>query len=249
MFLVRHTSIPSLPFPTPHSYTCARMKRTLTIIGTTSLLLFLSACAQETTLKYQVTLRAPDAAKAMILSEAVERVMVRKMTAQSIEKPIVSVVPSGSGTALLTIKVQDTNTADMVRSLVDEVFTFDLRIEETTASKQPEDKFDPARWQPAGITGALVTWAQAVGNRQTNEIGIDLTFNPAGQEQLKSIFKENVGKNIGIFVRGLLVSKMSIVNPEIGDRLSISKVPSAAIAEVFADDVDVGLLTTAQEIR
>ncbi|MDD5055939.1 MAG: hypothetical protein PHZ00_06785 [Candidatus Peribacteraceae bacterium] len=223
------------------------MKRGLLIIGTTSLLL-LAACAKETTLKFDVTLRAPDASKAMVLAEAVERVMVRKMTAQNIEKPMVSVVPDGSGSAILTIDAPDENAADVVRTLVNEQFTFDLRIEDTVPSEQ-EDKFDPARWQPAGITGALVTWVQAVGNRETNEIGIDLTFNETGRMRLKSIFTDNVGKNIGIFVRGLLVSKMNILNSDIGDTLSISGVPSAAIAEVFADDVDVGLLTTIREIR
>jgi preprotein translocase subunit SecD len=223
------------------------MNRSLIIIGTASLLL-LAACTQETTLKYDVKLRAPDAAKAMILAEAVERVMIRKMTAQSIEKPMVTVVPNGSGSALLTIDVPDENTAAMIRSLVDENFTFDLRIEDAAKGGQ-EDKFDPARWQPVGITGALVTWVQAVGNSRTNEIGVDLTFNQTGQERLRKIFKENVGKNIGIFVRELLVSKMNIVSPDIGETLSISGVPSAAIAEVFADDVDVGLLTVAQEIR
>lgn len=223
------------------------MKRGLLIVGITSILL--AACAQETTLKYEVTLRAPDATKAMILTEAVERVLIRKMTAQSIENPMVTVVPSGTGSAILSIVVPDENTADIVRNLVEEDFTFDLRIEDTAATGQQEGAFDPARWQPAGITGALVTWVQAVGNSRTNEIGVDMTFNQDGQERIKTIFKENVGRNIGIFVRGLLVSKMNIVSADIGDTLSISGVPSAAIAEVFADDVDVGLLTTIQEIR
>ena len=61
---------------------------------------------------------------------------------------------------------------------------------------------------------------------------------------MKDLFAESEGKNIGIFIRNQLVSKLLVDTDELIDDIIITDIPTVQLANVFADDVNVGLHVT-----
>jgi preprotein translocase subunit SecD len=143
----------------------------------------------------------------------------------------------------MKIEVANTNEAKaVIEHILSEKFTFDLRIEKQAPTADTADT--KANWEPTPITGEYLVWAQAIGNRQSGEVSVDLEFNDAGGQLIGDVFTKNKGKYIGIFVRDLLVSKLRISDPKTTNHLLIGGIPSAKIAEIFADDVNAGLFVT-----
>ena len=73
---------------------------------------------------------------------------------------------------------------------------------------------------------------------------ITIIFTDEGRAMMADIFNENVGSNLGLFVRDQLVSVLYVDTPDVLDDIIISEIPSAELAQVFADDVNVGLHVT-----
>jgi len=73
---------------------------------------------------------------------------------------------------------------------------------------------------------------------------ITISFTDEGRELMSDVFKENVGKSIGLFVRDQLVSKLLVETDEVLDDIIITDIPTVQLANVFADDMNVGLHST-----
>ena len=210
------------------------------------LLLALAACnkAGSVTVTSHLIVRAPDATKEAQLEDTVQRVMERRFAGAQIVGGHATVMTQGSGSALLTLKMENTADADKARQILETPFSFDLRIEKPNA-----DSTQPSDWTPTALTGSSLEWVQAVGNSKTGEVAIELQFTPAGRQILESIFEDNLNKHLGIFVRDLLVSKLTITSAIVSDKVIISGIPSSKVAEIFADDVNVGLRVDYTDIR
>ena len=200
-------------------------------------LLGLAACIGKQTVTETMMIRSTDASKTLAISQGAERVIVRRLGAAGFKGATAAAIPTSAKTATLTVNVQTDAAAAKTKEILAEPFTFDIRIEEPKSGSGDSD------WIPTSITGDMLDWVQVIGDRNTGKIGIELQFSHAGQIALKSVFKKNVGKDIGIFVRDLLVSKLKIKNSVVSDRVVISGVPSEVVASIFADDVNVGLHT------
>lgn len=211
------------------------MKRGVRIIAG-FLLATLAACNAGSVLTYTVETDTQDSAKNAALYQASERVIVRKLAGVKIDGVRAEIIPSFEGPATLTVSVPNANAAEATESLLKEPFTFDLRLEQPGATGAPED----VQWLPTGVDGSVLDWVRPVTD-PSGEIGVELQFSPEGRVLLEEAFKGNTGENIGIFVRDLLVSKMQISTESISEHIIIGGIPSAGIAEVFADDVNVGL--------
>lgn len=208
------------------------------LIGLTVLSLTLAACGGIRSLTYDVRTNLSDSSKYADLFRATERVMVRRLAAAGVKDPKVTVLPSGSGSAVLTMKLPDAAGSDTAKRILSETFTFDIRVE---GPKKPDQKADETNWLPTGVEGTDLLWIVPISNPTTKEIGVELQFSEAGRLLLEKAFKGNVGKHIGIFVRDLLVSKMTISTETLTDHIIISGIPSEHVAEIFADDVNVGI--------
>ena len=198
-------------------------------------LLGLGACGGTQTVTETMTIHGVDASKTLEVLQGSEHVIVRRLAAADIRNVTAKAVPLTATTATLSITVPDNTAADKTRQILAEPFTFDLRIEKPATGSGESD------WTATAVTGDTLDWVQVIGEKQTGHIGIELQFNSVGQAALASVFKDNVGKNVGIFVRDLLVSKLKINNSAVADRIVISGIPSATVAGIFADDVNVGL--------
>jgi hypothetical protein len=200
----------------------------------------LAACGSAATVKYKATFKDVDSAKASVLMESIERVIIRKLAALGIDANSlrVDVIPTGQSGATVTVHVPDATVLEATKALLAETFTFDIRIEKEL---KPDGQEAKDNWIPTAVTGSELLWAQATGNRETGEISVELKFNEQGKNLLHEVFMQAKGKHVGIFVRGLLVSKLKIADTALSDRVVIGGIPSDKVAEIFADDVNVGL--------
>jgi hypothetical protein len=95
-----------------------------------------------------------------------------------------------------------------------------------------------------GIDQTSLAWVYSMKDDQHPEKGkIQLVFTEQGQATLKKVFKATKGKMIGIFVRGILVSK--VVSPgDAKEKIIIDNIPSQDLADAFADSINVGMHVT-----
>ena len=218
------------------------MRKTL-LTGFLGALLLAGCGSSDLTAKYAATFSAVDQEKAHELVESVERVIIRKLVATGVDQNDVrvDVVPTGQGGANVTVHVKDANELEAAQALIAEHLTFDIRIEK---EEKPDGEEKPDNWIPTSLTGSSLLWVSAIGNRETGEISVELQFNEEGKKELQDVFTAAKGKNIGIFVRNLLVSKLRVAASPPSDRVVIGGIPNERVAEVFADDVNVGLRVT-----
>lgn len=203
--------------------------------------LILSACGSGITLQYSIALDVTDPAKVTNLIESSERVLLRRLASFQVENARVKAVPTGGSNGTLTVVVPNAEGEEAAKRILSEQFTFELRIEKEGAS---ETDTAAENWTPTPLTVETLEWAQAIGNRQTGDITVDLQFKESAKPLLSKLFKDAKGKSVGIFVRGLLVSKLKVESTATTEHIIIGGIPSASVAEIFADDVNVGAHVT-----
>ncbi|MDB4978485.1 MAG: hypothetical protein JWM56_671 [Candidatus Peribacteria bacterium] len=217
------------------------------ILIAASLTVFLVACGAKSAdnmAKYSLKLDIQDAAKKTELISASKRVAERVLesmgkTAQKEN------LDTGKADPVLTFTLPDAAS----KKTLDDVLTsgFKFRIMEeapvATADITVEQKAGSIGFRETGITEKDLEWVTAAPMPGSAKAEVRLDFTQAGRDILAMVFKQNQGKTIGIFVRNKLVSSMAVnkVKPE--DVIIISNVPSMVIANIFADDVNVGLHT------
>lgn len=199
----------------------------------------LAGCNGNNTLTASATVDSTDPGRIIELIQATERVLTRRLAGAEIKNAVVSVAPTSGANALVTIKLPDTEAVETATRILSEEFTFDLRLDNGIVTNA--EGVDVPNWSTIGINGSHLLWIQPIRDQKTNDVGVELLFNDEGRQLLNKTFAENVGKDLGIFVRDLLVSKLTIPTEPIGASIVISGIPSAKVAEIFADDVNVGL--------
>ncbi|HRH93549.1 MAG TPA: hypothetical protein PKV72_03375 [Candidatus Peribacteria bacterium] len=216
------------------------MSRIILPIGILLGCTLISACAASTTqLHYGLTIDNGTPAQVVNLINASERVMKRRISALGVQTPNVIAVPTGGSGGTLTIDVPDEQLVTRIQQILAEKFTFDMRLElkETTAQDQNAEE----NWEKLGVENQHLIGVQVVGDEKTGEVAVELLFTDEGRDLLSKAFAKYKGRTVGIFVRGVLVSKLKVENDAVSDHVVISGIPSAAVAQIFADDVNVGL--------
>lgn len=213
------------------------MKRFLAPIA---LALFLSACGM-TVASYAVDIRTEDAEQRSELAGAIQRVVERKLASMGESSDGVDLSADGK-TALLKVDVEDKRVHEALNGVLTDPFK--LRI----MAEAPEDQADivvegHGGFAESGLTEEHLQWLTATEeDGQRGRIIID--FTSEGRDLMKEIFETNKGKFIGIFVKDQLVSKLLVDTDVLLDQIIITEIPSLELAEVFADDVNVGLYVT-----
>lgn len=210
------------------------------LIGISLLCVALTGCGGTKTLTYSVTSNIADQSASTQLYEAAERVMTRRLAGADVKEAQVKVVPNGSG-ATMTINVPNAAGVETAQRILSEPFTFDIRKEGPRKEGMADGE---TNWIPTGVDGTMVLWINPIQNPTTKEIGVDLHFSEEGRKGLEAAFQGNKGKEVGIFVRDLLVSKMTIAKEEVSEHIIISGIPNDRVAQIFSDDVNVGLHVT-----
>lgn len=206
--------------------------------------LFLAGCAgtaASVDQTYGLAIDRPNPQEADALANAAMRVVERRLDAMGVVNA--GKAFSGSGNTAITVTVPDQDGADeLTRQLT---APFDMAVMKQTASGATADvtveKFGGFSKTDI-VTGDFV--GVEVGQDTQKVTRARILMTDAGRQKLAALFKAEAGKNIGIFVRGKLISQLAAKADAPTDDIQINGIPNLLIAEAFADDVNVGLHVT-----
>lgn len=230
------------------------MQKTLPAIFLVTALLLTACNKGPQTSSYSLAFDQYGQGRRLELISAAERVANRRIAAMGV-KGTATVIPVGGISATMTAKVPDKDTADKLKTQLTDPFAFDIRVEKLPSANPAKEPLD--NWQKTDITGDDIEWIQVVGDK-TGKIGAELQFTTAGRAKLEKVFAGLAASNaaaakntppsagkparaIGIFVRDFLISKLAPQGTQVQQHVIISGIPSATIAQIFADDVNVGV--------
>jgi hypothetical protein len=205
-------------------------------------LLLLTACGK--TVQYTMTFDLDDAAQRTQLEAATVRVIQNRLLGQG-KKLLSSEVIDKDDKRVLVMKVSDDDAAKILTESLTTPFTMTIMQQVETGGDISNEKYGNFKQ-----TALTTEYFEAVIPREAEggQGSAVITFTPEGQTRLQKLFKENRGETIGIFVRGVLMSKKLIDAKDTQNSISVDGIPSPGIAKVFADDVNVGLHVSFSEL-
>ncbi len=218
------------------------MKR---LLATLTLSLLLASCGQQT-VKLKVTFDTKDPTLRADLSTAALHVIQGRLQGMKKELLGKTVLEDGD-TETITLRVADADTATKLRERLTAPFT--MEIMKQVDEGQGDVKTDKnGEFKATGLTTRSFDWVTvgpAVTENGKTMGSVILTFTGDGQKLLKDIFAKNSGGTIGVFVRGILMSKKLIDKADSTlTSISVDGIPSPGLAAAFADDSNVGLHVT-----
>lgn len=216
------------------------MKR-LILAGTA--ILALAACTQSSTVSYDLTFRVDDPALQQQLTEQSLRVVERRLFLMQ-EDILDKSVQTGSGTARITIKTEHPEATDALTDDLTSPFEFAIMKEVPAGSGADITVEGHGGFAATDIGNDDLNWVQARTQPGTTKGEVRLVFTEEGRAKMAALFEEMNGKNIAIFVRDRLVSKMRVDSEELQDDIVIQDIPDPALAQVFSDDLNVGINVT-----
>lgn len=151
-------------------------------------------------------------------------------------------IETQSGGIVIHLTVKNQEIAGALTSQLVQPFT--LRIMKQMPDGQGEVEVQGhGSFSETGITEADLTRGESAADQNGKGV-VRLTFTEAGRGKLLNVLRENVGKDIGIFVRDRLISKLNVKSDQILDNIIIRDIPNAELAAIFVDDLNVGLHVT-----
>lgn len=210
--------------------------------------LILASCSDsgDASVRYVLTSDLTDQERLSQVPATVKRLLENRVLALDGVTKSVTVEQDAKGfTAVVTLSGSDMSILDTLTERITEPLTIrfmteapleeaDIVIAETEGYKETKLTEDHIDW---------MTWsAHPVLN--TGEVTIVLT--EEGKALRKEIFGQNVGKNIGIFVKQRPVYKLTVDenDDEQPDSVVLRNIPSPEMAQIFADDMNIGLHVT-----
>lgn len=225
-----------------------------------SCVLLVSCKSGPKTVKYSIDLSPTGQQHRMELINAAERVATRRLAAIN-AKGTAKAVPDGSG-ATLTLTVPDKKVAKSIDELLVAPFSIDIRTQIKPLTDFKQNDPNNGNWKMSDITNKDFEWIQVIGDKATGKIGVELVFTTEGRKKFEKVFTDLAATNnrlapttpklaptaanpaslnIGIFVRNALVSALTPQGTKLDSHVIITGIPKPAMAQVFADDVNVGL--------
>ena len=220
-------------------YTPPAMRKLTVLAG---LLLTLSACGSSGSVSYKLVLDATGREHKSDILLASMHVIESRVAAMSEELVRQDIAPDDEG-AVITVELSNPAAVEVLTGGLTSPFTMRL-MRETTSEKATLTLEGHGSFEDTGLTGSSISWIRAEEDpSDPNKGRVFISFTPEGQELVKKVFRESKGKNLGLFVRDRLISKVPAAKEPAGD-VGIDGIPSIGIARAFADDVNVGLHVT-----
>ena len=207
-----------------------------------SALLLLTACG-ATNVRYKISFNIDDAEQQSSLTLASLRVIERRLSRMG-DQLLEQDMKTREGKIIIALKIRDKEASEILTAEL--VKPFSLAIMEQSPEKTADTTVEGhGGFRGTDITQEHLQWVEARTHGPEGKQGmVILYFSPDGRTLMQKIFKKNNGKTIGIFVRGQLVSKLTVDTDKVQDDIVIQNIPSYEIARVFADDMNVGLHVT-----
>ncbi len=228
-------------FWTPPLHSVHPMKR---LIPLSFAVLLLSACGETPTISFRadVTDVGGQVQRQTVLTQSLN-VVQRRLESMGEEPEASDIQPNGSG-AIITIGAEHQEALDAL--MTDLQAPFDLRVMSQVGKEEKADITVERHggFVNTGITHDDLVWVEA-GQETDSEMGaVRLVFSEEGRAKMSALFKEMKGKNIGIFVRNQLISLLQVETDVLQDDIVIRQIPSLELAQIFAEDVNVGIHVT-----
>ncbi len=205
--------------------------------------LFLLTACGATKVAYKISFNTDNAEQQSSLTLASLRVIERRLARMG-DQLLEQDIKTRDREVVIALNIRDKEAAATLTTEL--VKPFSLQIME----QSPEDGADAVveghgGFRAAGIAQEHLQWVEARPHGPEEKQGmVILYFTPDGRTLMQKMFKKNKGKAIGIFVRGQLVSKLTVDTDKVEDDIVIQNIPSYEIARMFADDMNVGLHVT-----
>ncbi|MBI3332118.1 hypothetical protein HYZ99_04130 [Candidatus Peregrinibacteria bacterium] len=200
----------------------------------------LAGCS-GTQARYRLEFDTEDATVRTQLVDAAKRVVQRRLEAIG-EDPDNLAVTIENGETILVVDTA----SDAIKDSITEQLTapFTMRIMKEVEGTGDITVEGHGSFAAAGITEEHLEWVTAGKDTDPEKGRVMLEFTEEGRAVMGEIFHENVGKYIGLFVRDRLVSKLLVESDEVKENIIITDIPAFLLAEIFADDLNVGLHVT-----
>lgn len=213
------------------------MKPTLPLIS----LLLLAGCGSST-ITYDLAFSSIDDVRLeQELARQSMNVIERRLDRMG-EKPLDMEISIGE-TTQIEVQVSSKDIADILTSELTEPFSLSV-MSETDLEHADITVEGHGSFEKTDITEADFEWVQAREDKESGQGEVRILLTEEGRTKMAAIFRVMKGKSIGIFVRDRLVSKLKVDTDELKDDIVIQGIPDPAMAEVFAEDVNVGLHVT-----
>lgn len=213
------------------------MQRTLPFLFAAALTL--AACGSAAKAGYAITFKVQDPAQRSQLLIMSQNVIQRRLATMGEEATIDDLKATEQG-GEIRLTVSDPVIAAALTEQLTQPFTFEV-MKEVPLDKADIRVAEHGGFGKTGIDARHLTWVQSANQQGTPLAMVTLSFTPEGRTLMQKVFKENKGKFVGIFVRGVLVSKLKVETDQLKDDIVIQEIPSKELADAFADDVNVGL--------
>lgn len=212
-------------------------------LATTGLFLaFLTACSGPGSTTYRLTFDTQDPLTIDELTKATVRVMERRLDRMQVELLDKNIVKDAEGVTV-ELRVEDGNAVEPLTDELTQPFTAQMML--ATDDPQPAVMVEGlGGFNETDVSGDDVINVLAFADDDGQGATVQIRLTDDGHAALQEIFREHVGETLGLFVRGKLVSALTIVDPTVPNPFVIDGVPNIDIAQIFADDMNVGLNVT-----
>lgn len=215
------------------------MKRFLLVLA---LPLALAGCGGEpTAVSYHLNFQNAEAQMREDLTRTTLEIVDRRLEALGTAATDKS-VETQTGATILHVTLPDATIAEALTAQLTEPFS--LRIMKQVPDGQGMLKVEGhGEFAETDIAENDVIWGDSAADSE-GKGAVRLSFTEDGRAKLAELFRTNVGNTIGIFVRERLISKLEIQSEMLDENIVIRNIPNPALAEVFVDDLNVGLHVT-----
>lgn len=204
----------------------------------------LAACSGTPTMRYALKMNVTDTQDTAQLTQQTRDVMQRRLESMGEENVKTATEKMGSGSAIVSVSTKNHETLNSLTDAMMQPFDFAILSQAQDGEKADVTVEKYGSFVKTGITGADLSWVEA-DQEPGKDLGrVHLVFTIDGRNKIAALFKKMKGKNIGIFVRGQLVSLLQVETDELKEDIVIQDIPSVDLAHAFADDVNVGIHVT-----
>lgn len=208
-------------------------------------ILLLAACTQtaSATRTLKLTITDPDTSHRSELIAASSRVIDRRLQAVGDRLVSHSEKDNGSGGVLMTVGSETGAALSAVVEDLQKPFSLEMMLQVPDSKGADIVTQEQGAFKKTGFNQDDIAWT-SVEDQKDGKSQINLIFTPAGLKKMQTLYANNAGKVIGMFVRGQLVSMLKVDSGALKERIVIGGVPNHELASTFSDDVNVGRYVT-----
>jgi hypothetical protein len=208
--------------------------------------LVLSGCGSSTSISMDVqftTSGNDDRAKLVL---AAKHITERRLEQLESELSDFDVTYGEDATAVIAISGSDADAMQELLARMTEPFTVEIRLKTELHEEGDIAVEGLGSFRDIDIHKRDMKWvlSRAMEASPLNHGEIMIQFTEDGTEKMDALFSEHSGEGIGLFIRNQLAANFAINQDSFGGAITIPNVPSAELAQIFADDMNVGINMT-----